>query len=335
MRVPALATGHANQCQQLQGVPPLPALAGPMSLTPAQTIKLFGRRGPKKVDARISLRLADTDIDRDAKNLAILLNAARRTIVNPSKRHRSEFRPSLYKRYRGPSYPLQDRNGNSLPDWRYLSPWMKAQVATLCLHEDHFMQIQIHLHDELRGELQNAGVDLRIYLRDRLNRCLREFLGTVPWFFFVIENRNTSGHSVVRPHVHGSIKIPRTPLRLLKNGTPSLRYRMISSTKGLAAAESAYGRTLVHDAVKAASGNAGDRPQVINGVSQVRNVWCGKPYGPLFNTQWVDYSFKNTQRVSRSLANNRMVMERGLNQEAQRLWRLIREGEDAMGQWGP
>jgi hypothetical protein len=312
----------------------LPAAAGPKGVTPAQTIKLFNRRGPQKVDALIALRLADPAIDRDAKNLAILLNAARRTFVNRSKRHGSDFLPSLYKRYRGPSYPLEDRNGNPFPDWRYLSPWMKAQVATLCLHEQRFMQMQIHLHDDLRVELESGGVDLKEYLRDRLHRCLKDHLGMVPWFFFVIENRTASGLSLVRPHIHGSIQIPRVPLRLLKNGTPSVRYRVMSTRDGLGSAEFAYGREFVRDAIEAASGNAGDRLQVVNGVSQVRNVWCRKPYLPLFNTQWVDYSFKNTQRVSRSLTGNRMVMERGLNQEAQRLWRLIREGEDAMGQWG-
>jgi hypothetical protein len=53
----------------------------------------------------------------------------------------------------------------------------------------------------------------------------------------------------------------------------------------------------------------------------------------LFNEEWVSYALKNMNEVSATLPENRLSMSRGLNQEAQRLWTLIREGESAIEQW--
>ena len=46
-----------------------------------------------------------------------------------------------------------------------------------------------------------------------------------------------------------------------------------------------------------------------------------------------DESAKDATYDSNAQPDNRVAMSRGLNQEAQRLWRLVSEGEAAMSQW--
>ena len=36
----------------------------------------------------------------------------------------------------------------------------------------------------------------------------------------------------------------------------------------------------------------------------MRNLWHRRPYLAVFNSQWVDYAFKNTRRVSKTLREN-------------------------------
>ena len=88
--------------------------------------------------------------------------------------------------------------------------------------------------------------------------------------------------------------------------------------------------------MKAAADISGGRSKVAlsSGIDQSRNVWFRrKPYHEVFNTQWVDYAFKNTKRASQTLGDNRLAMVNGLRAEALRLWELIRKGESALGQW--
>jgi hypothetical protein len=287
----------------------------------------------QKVDALIDLILDDPVIRRDARILDDLRNSARRMIAHRLAGHRLEILPTLYRRYRGPSFPMKNREGMRLPPWRSLSPWMKVQMATLCLGERGYMQFTVHPHDGLVSELLSNGQDLKVYLRDRLKRCLRERFGEDPWFFFVVEDRSKTGREETRPHIHGSIEIRPVSLSRLKNGEYPVRFRKVIEENGVAGAERIYGRELAREALAAATGNSGTREPVVNGVHQARNVWCKKPYHRLFNSPWVDYSFKNVRRFSRNLGENRVAFSRPLNQEAQRLWTLVREGESAIDQW--
>jgi hypothetical protein len=172
-------------------------------------------KGPQKVDATLWLRLDDPAIDRDAKNFEILLKTARQVMKNPQHRHTSRILPALYKRWRGPLFPLVDRTSKPFPQWRDLSPWMKTQIAGLVLQEGQFRPIRVHLHDGLREELIAKGIDSKNYLRDRLSRTLRPVFGKVPMFYFVEEDFEKTGATNVRPHFHGAIQIrgvgPPTP----------------------------------------------------------------------------------------------------------------------------
>ena len=112
---------------------------------------------------------------------------------------------------------------------------MKTQIAALCLGESRFLQIRLHLHEDLRADV--GDMLIKEYVRDRLVRCIREELGESPWFYLVIEDRDTEGTSTVRPHLHGAIRIPRAPIPLTKDGRPTVRYRRVISEKGIEEAE--------------------------------------------------------------------------------------------------
>ena len=208
---------------------------------------------------------------------------------------------------------------------------MKTQLAGLCLGERRFLQIRLHAHDDVRDRVGDYA--LKVYLRDRLVRCLRESFTTIPWFYIVIEDRDTFDTSDVRPHVHGSIEIPRAPLPKLVDGRVRAKYRRMAEREGIEEAEYVAGRQKIISALKKATGNHGGKNPVVNGRSQSNNVWKRKPYHPLFNLEWVSYALKNMNTISPKLPENRLSTSRGLTQEAQRLWALIREGETALRMW--
>jgi len=112
-----------------------------------------------------------------------------------------------------------------------------------------------------------------------------------------------------------------------------MRVRTKIALDGLDAARLEAGESATYQAMQIASGNGGDRPSEHKGRSQARNIWWRKPYHPIFNTEWMSYSLKNAAADSRMLPDNRLAMCRPLNQEAQRLWALIREGEPAIDAW--
>ena len=209
---------------------------------------------------------------------------------------------------------------------------MKTQLAGLCLGERRFLQIRLHAHEEVSDRVGDYA--LKVYLRDRLVRCLRDSFDTIPWFYIVIEDRDTFNTGDVRPHVHGSIEIPRVPLPKLASGRVRAKYRRLVERKGIEEAEYLAGRQKVISALRQATGNHGGRNGVVNGLSQSNNVWKRKPYHPLFNYEWVSYALKNMNAVSPNLPANRLSTSRGLTQEAQRLWALIRDGETALSKWG-
>lgn len=306
-----------------------------MSL-PVVSARLAPPRGAKakkwhRVDRELDLRLEDPAIDRDARSLANLRDAYRKCILKPAYKATLKQLPTLYWRYRGARFPLTQRNGKKVPVWRMLSPWMKIQIATLVLADRGYLQFKIHLHDDLRAELEAKGENQKDYLRDRLGRCLRSEFGAVPWFFFVMEDLTDDGQPT-RPHAHGSIELRR--LELPRYGEPQhLHFRRIAEKHGVELAELAYGRAITRKTMLAASGNGGSRPVVAAGLDQKRNVWLKKPNRPLFNHQWVTYAFKNMSEFSPRLGERRLALPHSLCTETTKLWNLIRHGEEAVSQW--
>jgi hypothetical protein len=210
---------------------------------------------------------------------------------------------------------------------------MKVQLATLALSERGYMVFKLHLHDDLEEELVRAGKDPQVTLRNDLSRHLKRRFGRASWFFFVMEEHTTGGN-LTRPHAHGSIEIQPVLFDASDKALP-LKWRRLIARRGLAAAQLEAGRQQTIEALRAASGNGGDRPRLArtSGLDQVRNLWQRRPYHVVFNHQWVDYAFKNTKRVSQRLGDNRLVLPYDLRGEAQRLWRLVRDGETALIEW--
>lgn len=289
------------------------------------------RRRVKRADALVDLKLADPTIREQAHLIDLIKKNVRRCLGNPLLRPIGFAHPPLYNKFRGPLYPL--KCATRTPSWRFLSPWTKAQIALLCLGESQYEHFQIHFHDDMLEELILHGVDLREYLRDRMSRCLKERFGFVPQFYFVIENKTASGATITRAHVHGAIQIPSCSLPRKRNGELTKGAARALRRYGRPKAQQIWGRKKVEEALRVASGNDGRRRQVVNGRDQGRNFWMDEPYRPLFNTQSVDYAFKNALAPSTLLGPKRLAMSLSLNQEAHRLWRLITEGESAMALW--
>ena len=111
----------------------------------------------KKVDATIDLLLSNEAIERDLKILQYVQDRVRRNMSKPAWLPPTADRPSLYKRYRGRGFPLRDHLPEQAPAWTRLTPWMKAQVAGLCLHSVPFKVFTITLHEELMAELRDRG----------------------------------------------------------------------------------------------------------------------------------------------------------------------------------
>lgn len=290
----------------------------------------------QRVDAIVELALDDPVIARDQKLLGLLRDAVRDVTLRPKSRIQRKTLPTLYKRYRGTPYPLKQRNGRPVPRWRQLSSWMKFQIASLCLLEREHVTFRAHLHEEIQTRFDKDGSDSLInYFRDRISRCSRSAFGSVAFFWFVIEDRSASGLSETRPHVHGEIQIlPHSDLPRSRNGSPTMKYRRIIAKEGIEAAYLERGREMTRSVLLEATGNAKMTIPTVEGRDQRRNVWMRKKYFHFGNPAWISYAFKNAPRDSRRLGQKRLAMSLELNREAQRLWRLIREGESAMDQWG-
>ena len=284
----------------------------------------------QKVDALTDLRLDDVRIDHDAKVLSLLKDRARNLMLRPLLKHSGGKHPTLYKRFRGKGFPLQSLDGINISSWRALTPWMKVQLATLVLGERGYMQFKIHIRDDLRESWRTAGKDPKNELRNAISRNLKRRFGEdAPWFFFILEDRTKAGQ-LTRAHGHGSIELRRAELPKKGKGSRTL-VRLAKVDEENAGLEA--GKLKIIDALWAASGGREPKVSVSSGVDQSRNVWLGKPYHPIFNSQWVDYAFKNAMKVSSVLGDSRLAMHQPLLQETQRLWHLVREGEAAIDRW--
>ena len=303
------------------------------SSIPPKVAKKIKSRFAQRVDATTKLIGNDPAIREDHRNLVILQNTVRREMRKQAPKGSLKLPTTLYKRYRGNGFPLKQGYDSPMKGWRYLSQWMKCQIGLLCLGERRFLQFRLTLHDELLAELEAKGTDLKKYFRDRITRCMREQLGVNAWFVFVIEDRDNEGDEGVRPHIHGSIRIHEAELRTKKDGSYTIHSERSISKLGLEKAEFEMGKQKLKSVLAAVSGNAGKRSASHSGLMQDRNVWTREKYHTLFNTGWISYMLKNSAYDSKTLPDNRVAMSLGLNREAQRLWRLVTEGEGAMAHW--
>lgn len=309
-----------------------------MAITPKQQIvtkipaKRFGKF-EKRVDATTAMILNGTLDNAERESLEILMSAVRKGLANPSSRGVLKNHMTLYKRYRGNRFPIRDITGSVLPKWRHTSNWIKCQLAMLCLLEGRFIQFRLTLHDGLLAELAGKGADPKKYIRDRIKRCIRNQVGQETWFMFVIEDRDAEGVLDVRPHIHGSIQIHRAKVRTNKDGSNAVASIRAIQRLGLEEVEYLMGRKELIAALRTASGNDGSRSKFVHGQSQTNNVWTRKKYHVYDNAGYISYMLKNARIPGSLLSDNRLSMSRGLNQEAQRLWRLVAEGEAAISQW--
>ncbi len=212
----------------------------------------------KKVDAGIDLQLGSPAIRRDAAILEKLKVLVRSNIGRPGRRGRLRDPATLYTRYRGNGFPLSKVHGKRVPRWKDLTPWMKVQMATMVLGDRGYMAFKLHIHDDLRAQWISQGKDLKVGLRNSMQRHLkRRFgMGKEPWFFFVMEDLTTAG-DFTRPHAHGCIELRPAPIPTCGEGSRRLRRLAHSGQKDAAELEAA--KLLIKKALKAASGGSGPR----------------------------------------------------------------------------
>lgn len=273
--------------------------------------------------------MANPQIDAEAKILEKLRQQVFSSVRMRWKIDPSRPLPTLYSKYRGTGFPLRNNNRRLLPPWRELSPWMKLQVATLVLAEGSFIQFTVHLHDDRREELEAQGADLRKYILDRMTRRLRGTFGHArPGFLFIVEDRDKDGIQV-RPHAHGSIAVPSVDVSVAPDKRRSLAKLVANGEK--AKAELLAGRMLVRNELKAAVGlNARAAKVAASGRNQSRNVWTKDPMFMVVTNLWVNYAFKNADRFSHALGDNRTAISTNLRAEARELWEVIRNGDKAV-----
>ena len=90
-------------------------------------------------DILSDMELGDERVRRDARILRILRDAVMRTVTNPALRLAVKSNPALYSRYDTSAFPLREAKKPKLPAWRFLTPWMKVQVASLALAERGYL----------------------------------------------------------------------------------------------------------------------------------------------------------------------------------------------------
>ena len=286
----------------------------------------------QKLDHLIELIASDPIIARDEQLFHILKKTVQRKALSPRQDPPLKMAPSLYSRYRGTGFPLEQKNGSSFPRWRDISSWLKVQLGLLVLAEGQLMLFKIGLHDELLEELKLNKTDIKVYIRDRINRCARPVFGCVPYYFFVIEDRDKAGEYNVPEHVHGAIEVLRCSLPKTKKGETTVKYRRIELLNGLEAAEYERGRHLLKEILTAAAGLDG-RPGVWKGTSQHRRVWAQAPDNKKFSNNWATYAFKNVRFGSGNLSDNRVVSTMRFKSEIRNFWKLITKGEEAIAYW--
>lgn len=290
-----------------------------------------------KSDSLTPLLLRDPKVKHQADILTFLRRTVRRNLpIDPTRRrawNQIESVSPLYVGYRGIGFPIKEVGGKRIPRWRDLSPWFRCQLYSFVLMEcpEECLNFRFHVHSQYL--LQVDVGELRNSIRDSMIRHMKRRYGMSPLFFFILEDRDRDG-SPTRVHLHGMIRCPRIPVPRTQRGNPTARWTRLISKVGSKRAELLHGHKCVADALCSATGNDGRFPRIYGGVDNSQNRWTKPPDQKLSNDAYVNYLFKHTDKASPDLPDGRLACARILNQEAQRLWRLIREGDAALSQWG-
>lgn len=287
----------------------------------------------QRVHATIELILRDKQIEYEEKILQKLKFAVRQGIPSGRSQFKGTAQPALYIRFRGKGFPLKNLDNRKLPQWRSLSHWMKAQIIAMAIGQFEHRQFRVRLHDEVRLREEAKGTDLKVYLRDRITRVLGEGFEEDPWYLIVIEDLDTDGKTLVRPHAHGIVRIRPLPLRNISNKKSRAAYEQSAIAAGREKVELRAGIARTRQLLEQASGNNSKARNVVAGVSQNGNVWMRKSYHVFFNDEAISYAFKNADAPNSNLPINRLAISKAARREGEKLWELIRTGEQALEQW--
>lgn len=173
-----------------------------------------------------------------------------------------------------------------LPKWRYLSPWMKIQLAHLTLCEGESRAFTMHLHPELIAALEHQERPAD-YIRRRLTYELKKVVATEPTYFFTLELHTRKGRAT-KPHLHGAVEIAGCNEDDIKRAL--LR----------ACGNKIAGRRSVHKAAQ-----------------------LEVPYGRV--QKWGKYSAKALRKKSRVGWERRHAISRPLNSAAEELWSFFED----------
>jgi hypothetical protein len=288
-----------------------------------------------KIKPIIHLISDDLTIRRDERILEEIKHLYRNTysrfayLTKPPKPH------PLYYRYRMEVFPLIKVAGVRVPKWRDISPWLKAQIACMVLHEVEYRQFRIHIDQNLIDSWEADGKDIKTEFRNRLARHLkRKFDGITPMLYFVLEAHDTDGQPT-RPHVHGAVEMLQCPLPT--KGYESRKLSQLARENPIAARKIA-GRIRIRQAFLTASGATSKNSRTPTS-SRCNMHWSKPPTQAIFNTEAVDYAFKNVSKSSSELPENRIVMlngskGNGLRGRAEALWNVIRGSADEHNRMG-
>ena len=90
-----------------------------------------------------------------------------------------------------------------MPAWEGLTPWLKAQLLVMALHQWGLQTFTIHLHSELEADWIANGKDPFNEIRIRMRKEMCNLLGAKAEYFFVIEGLSKQDKNEVRLHSHG------------------------------------------------------------------------------------------------------------------------------------
>lgn len=283
--------------------------------------------------ATLQLCLRNPVIEGEDKILLKLMDTVRNGIQHPSRRTPLNNQPALYRKYRTKGFPIKTSGNRKYPAWRSLSPWMKIQLASMCIAEHPHVQMRLRLHDQIREELERDCRDYRAYLGGRLTRILKDRFGDNLHYLFIVEDLERDCITPVRSHVHGMIMLPKVDLYASTDGRTIAANARLIQREGQKRAEFVRSRPILREALQAAIGNRGQRQLLYKGVDQTGNCWTKKSYNPLFNREAISYAFKNVDAAVSMLPDNRIARSKGLATEARRFWNLVRLGEQAVSAW--
>lgn len=154
----------------------------------------------------VARRISDRRRDKEILNFLL----ERRRLAEDIAAKCSEPRQPLSVYSKLPFPLLNQPNGQKMPRWDRLTPWLKLQIAILCFSEwdQKFLTFTVHLNSTLVSNWVSLGPDIsRRRFRDRLRRYLFSEFGENREFLFAIEGLSRRSRTPARLHIHGAVMI--------------------------------------------------------------------------------------------------------------------------------